>query len=259
MTAAASATFIEHQGVLVNYRPGTLGYVRKNSLRRSAADTPFVSWLVDYAEARGWRSGRQAAIYLGFNQSVFSTWVRGEVLPGLENQEKLAEATGASLEAVRDLVRRSAPAGEEPAPPSALVGVLGELRAEVRELRATLAAPPRAVDDAFRAVAGAWRRGTPIPVAAASVPAEHRPHLRSVSVEPEDAVPLRRTRWTVWVREDAPEPGDVVVVRHGGRERLGWAVATPAGLGVVLEEDADAVPLTAVELLGVASLGQVPF
>lgn len=74
------------------------------SLRRGAADTPLVRWLIEIAEERGWTSGRQAAKYLKVNQAAFATWLRGDFTPGPESQERLAETTGEPVEKIMRLV-----------------------------------------------------------------------------------------------------------------------------------------------------------
>lgn len=77
------------------------------SLAQSAADTPLAQWLVGVADRHGWRSGRQAALYLGVRQSAFSTWLRGTHEPDRLHQERLAEAAGVDVGVVADLVWRT--------------------------------------------------------------------------------------------------------------------------------------------------------
>lgn len=92
--------------VTVN-QPSHTCTVGRSSFSQSAADTPFARWLVGVAESRGWRSGRQAALYLGVNQAAVSTWLRGEVEPDRISQERLARATGTPVEEIADLVWRT--------------------------------------------------------------------------------------------------------------------------------------------------------
>ena len=106
--------------------------VGRSSISQSAADTPLARWLVELAERRGWRSGRQMALYLKVNQAAVSTWLRGEVEPDRISQERLAQGAGVTVAEVADLVWRTksqkqtltvgdlqrmrAPAQEEPDP-----------------------------------------------------------------------------------------------------------------------------------------------
>lgn len=91
----------------VNLREYPCERMRRRSLGRGAADTPLARWLVDYGDARGWTSGRQAAAYLGVNQSALATWLRGEGEPSAESQIQLAEATGVPFAEIAELVRRT--------------------------------------------------------------------------------------------------------------------------------------------------------
>lgn len=106
-------TSVRKHSNAVNHSVYPQRVARRNSLRQSAVDTPLARWLVDYAEARGWTSGRQAALSLrdaagaGINPAVFGTWLRGEFEPDTANQQHLAEATGVPLAAIAELVRRT--------------------------------------------------------------------------------------------------------------------------------------------------------
>jgi transcriptional regulator with XRE-family HTH domain len=81
----------------------------RGSISQGAADTPFVRWLLEIAETRGWTSGRQAAKYLGINQAAFATWLRGDFTPNSESQARLAEKTGEPYETIARLVAASRP------------------------------------------------------------------------------------------------------------------------------------------------------
>jgi transcriptional regulator with XRE-family HTH domain len=79
----------------------------RGSISQGAADTPFVRWLLELAEKRGWTSGRQAAKYLGVNQAAFATWLRGDFTPNGESQMRLAERTGETVGVIAGLVAAS--------------------------------------------------------------------------------------------------------------------------------------------------------
>lgn len=78
-----------------------------HSFSEKQVDTPFVRWLLDVVKQRGWKSGRQAAFYLGVNQAAFSTWLTGANLPKGQSIERLAVSTGEPLENIVRLVANS--------------------------------------------------------------------------------------------------------------------------------------------------------
>lgn len=128
-----------------------------------AADTPLAQWLASLARERGWRSGRQAALYLGVRQPAFWTWWRGEIEPERRNQELLAAGAGVPLAEVADLVLRTKSqkqrltvgdlkrmGAEEGSAPSDLGAVLERLdRIERRVAEGLTAAEVRAIFEDF--------------------------------------------------------------------------------------------------------------
>jgi transcriptional regulator with XRE-family HTH domain len=69
-------------------------------------DTPFQRWFEELLEERSW-GVREAARQLGLTASAVSLYRAGKMLPGVERQRRLAEATGTAVEALARLAWES--------------------------------------------------------------------------------------------------------------------------------------------------------
>lgn len=244
---------------------------KRDSLTRSAGDTPFVRWLVSYCLDRGFASGRQAAKMLRdadgaeFNQSVFASWLRGDQEPGPESQERLAQATGAPIGAIADLVRRSKAERRE----REAAERLAHRPAPRPEPTVSLELPRELAEAAFRLWVGAKNGGPVHAHAHAGVPVAPAPssRLRPYEVEDGSLEPRVWPGWLAWTETHAAprvgtvsEPGDIVRVRVGERVYHAEAIADPVtGRPVLRTRDGrPPVPLEDAEVLGVVTWVQHP-